>query len=105
MNSEDAEPSNHFTNSEEHSELDSNQFMNNTNSNNSTSTSEVTSQSEGSVAQESELNRPTTQSQSKDVSTHKPRFAGSKPFNVVMTPSDKKRMMDSKTIVELMFLN
>ena len=39
--------------------------MNNTNSNNSTSTSEVTSQSEGSVAQESELNRPTTQSQSK----------------------------------------
>ena len=49
-----------------------------------------------SVAQESELNRPTTQSQSKDVSTHKPRFAGSKPFNVVMTPSDKKRMMDSK---------
>lgn len=96
MNSEDAESSNHFTNSEEHSELDSNQFMNNTNSNNSTSTSEVTSQSEGSVAQESELNRPTTQSQSKDVSTHKPRFAGSKPFNVVMTPSDKKRMMDSK---------
>ena len=57
------------------------------------------------MAQESELNRPTTQSQSKDVSTHKPRFAGSKPFNVVMTPSDKKRMMDSKTIVELMFLN
>lgn len=96
MNSEGAESTNHYTNSEQHSELDSNQFMNNTNSNNSTSTSEVNSQSDSNVAQESELNRPTTQSQSKDVSTHKPRFAGGKPFNVVMTPSDKKRMMDSK---------
>lgn len=92
----DAESSSHFTDSEQNSDSDSNQSLNDSESDDSTSTSEFTSQSESSVVQESEINRPTTQSQSSDTFARKPRVGGSKPFNVVMTPSDKKRMMDNK---------
>ena len=35
-------------------------------------------------------------SNSDTVQTRKQRFGGSRPFNVLMTPSDKKRMMDQK---------
>lgn len=43
--------------------------------------------------------------QTQHSSTPKKRVTGGKPFNVVMTPSDKKRMMDKNKGKKLMFLN
>lgn len=63
-----------------------------------TSTSEPhsTSSSQESQSQGSEMDTEVSHSKSEAPAKPKQRFGGSRPFNVLMTPSDKKRMMDSK---------